>query len=159
MSTPEEAKRIGIKIPELFADGCERYIQSHYYDEAKSKGAIIPKKCCTCTHDRFTYCVAPSVKTAREKLEYKSLGQILNEAGTSGVHWKGWAGNSHLILSQEYIAKVFVESAFGDLLKDMELGKLQSLDKIAWRIRAILGDSQIPIDKLEQTGENKLCQK
>lgn len=76
------------------------------------------------------------------KIEYKSLGQILNEVGAKGVQWKGWRGNSQLILSQEYAAKVFVQATFCDLLKDIEVGNIQSLDKIAWRLREILGESK-----------------
>lgn len=76
------------------------------------------------------------------KLEYQSLEQILSEAGVKSLHWKGWTGNSQLILSQEYAPKVFVQNAFAEVLKDIELGNLQSLDKIAWRLREILGDSQ-----------------
>lgn len=79
------------------------------------------------------------------KLEYKMLGEILNKSGAESVRWKGWMGNSELILSQEYVAKVFVEAVLSELLKDIEIGNLQSLDKIAWRLREILGDSQVQI--------------
>lgn len=77
-----------------------------------------------------------------QKIEYASLEQILSDAGVKSIHWKGWTGNSQLILSQEYAAKVFIQNAFSELLKDIEVGNLQSLDKVAWRLREILGDSQ-----------------